>query len=314
MTVQGPETGFRCSTVSRDLGEPREGTASTVRAFVLLECPGPWGAEALRDARLDTEVKARLRQLERETGIRPLLIRRASTGPGRRPPRVGHEPVRLVVAWTRGARPWAESALLADPRDVLDLDLLRLARGESVGLEPHPDPLHLVCTHGRHDACCAERGRPVATAFGRSAPEQSWEVSHIGGDRFAPNLLALPQGLYYGGLEPTAVEAFLATHLAGQLDLEHLRGRTAYGFAVQAAEVELRRRLGLRDGGVLRVLRRERADALTRVVFELPTGPWEVVIRTTPGPTRRLTCSATGDAAPLVHEFVTAQPLPAVAG
>ena len=297
---------FRCSTASRECGEPRLGTASPVGAFLLVESPGPWGQEALGDARLDDDVKARLRALARRTGVRPLLIRRG----GRRT----RPQTRVFASWTRGVEPWTETALLADTRDLLDLDFEPLGRGRSLGLVPHPDPLLLVCTHGRHDACCAERGRPLYAALRAAAPDLVWEVSHIGGDRFAPNLLALPQGLYYGGLEPTAVEAFLATHLAGQLDLEHLRGRTAYGFAVQAAEVELRRRLGLRDGGVLRVLRRERADALTRVVFELPTGPWEVVIRTTPGPTRRLTCSATGDAAPLVHEFVTAQPLPAVAG
>src|SRR4029453_5830608 len=55
---------------------------------------------------------------------------------------------------------------------------------------------------GRHGACCAERGRPVAAALAQAHPEETWEVSHIGGDRFAGNLLVLPNGLYYGRLDP----------------------------------------------------------------------------------------------------------------
>ena len=56
------------------------GTASTVRRFLLIECSGPWGREALRDCRLPIEVTAWIRLQARELGIRPLLIRR----PGRR--------------------------------------------------------------------------------------------------------------------------------------------------------------------------------------------------------------------------------------
>lgn len=293
---------FRCSTSSRELGEPVAGTASPVRAFLLLEYPGPWGVDALRDARLDEEVKARLRALARETGIRPLLIRREG--------RPGGPPTHVFASWTSGTEPWTQTVLLEDARDLLELDLEPLARGSSLGLTPHPDPLLLVCTHGRHDACCAERGRPLYAALRAAAPELAWQVSHIGGDRFAPNLLVLPQGLYYGGLDPTDVEPFLAAQQAGQLDLEHLRGRTAYGFAVQAAEIELRRQLGLRDVGALRVVRRARMGAQTRVVFELPAGAWEVLVRTTPGPPRRLTCSSTRDVAALLHEVETVQPLP----
>jgi (2Fe-2S) ferredoxin len=76
-----------------------------------------------------------------------------------------------------------------------------------------------------------------------AAPDETWQVSHIGGDRFAANVLVLPDGLYYGRLAPADVEGFVAGHRDGRLDLEHLRGRCAYPFPAQAAEVFLRRRL-----------------------------------------------------------------------
>ena len=43
--------------------------------------------------------------------------------------------------------------------------LAALGAGRSVGLTPEADPVLAVCTHGRHDACCAERGRPLARAL-----------------------------------------------------------------------------------------------------------------------------------------------------
>jgi len=50
-------SAYRCAAAARARDEPLAGTASTVRAFLLVENAGPWGTEALRDARLPDEVK-----------------------------------------------------------------------------------------------------------------------------------------------------------------------------------------------------------------------------------------------------------------
>ena len=105
----------------------------------------------------------------------------------------------MFAAYADPASPWLETTTVATPEVLLDLDLDALGAGRSPGLTPADGPLFCVCAHGRHDACCAERGRPTAAALTRTHPEETWEVSHIGGDRFAPNMLVLPQGLYYGG-------------------------------------------------------------------------------------------------------------------
>ncbi len=299
----GAVRAFRCSTASRTLGDPLEGTASTVTSFLLVESPGPWGVEALRDARLDGEVKARLRQLEATRGIRPLLVRRSV-----RPPASGAgDSVRIFAAHTGGHSPWVESTLLADVRELLDVDVAPLAQGRSVGLHPHPAQVFLVCTHGRHDACCAERGRPVAAAMASAAPDLVWEVSHIGGDRFAPNVLVLPLGLYYGGLDPADAVRFLETQLAGRLDLEHLRGRTAYAFPVQAAEIYLRRDLGLVDAAPLRLVGHAREGSRNRVELVAEGRHWRVDVETTVGEQRQLTCSATRAGRALRHRLLDIQ-------
>lgn len=296
----GSLPAFRCSTASRALGEPLEGTASTVTSFLLVEAPGPWGVEALRDARLDKAVKAWLRQLEAAHGIRPLLIRRSV----RRPAPAAGASVRIFAAHAGGANPWVEAALLDDVRELLDVDVAPLAQGRSVGLEAHAAPVYLVCTHGRHDACCAERGRPVAAAMASAAPDHVWEVSHIGGDRFAANVLVLPHGLYYGGLGTEDVSRFLEAHAHGRLDLDHLRGRTAYAFPVQAAEVYLRRHLGLVDVEPLGIVRYVREGSRNRVELVAAGQHWRVEVETTVGEQRQLTCSATRPGRALRHRLL----------
>ena len=160
---------FRCATASLGRVEPLLGTASTVRAFLLVENAGPWGADALRDVRLPNDVKAALMERSAAADVRTLLIRRhraAASGLG----------IRVFAAYADPSSPWMESITAAAPEVLFDLDIEALGRGESPGLTPVDEPIFCVCTHGRHDACCAERGRPTAAALSRTHPEQTWEV------------------------------------------------------------------------------------------------------------------------------------------
>lgn len=295
-TTHGPEQGFRCAALSLDNGESQLGTASTVRSFLLVECPGPWGAEALRDSRLADPVKRRLWSLETDTGVRPLLVRR----PGRRTGRGTH--VFAAYAGSRG--PWLERALFEDPRDLLHLDLTPVGRGHRPGWTDEADPLVAVCTHGRHDACCAERGRPVVAALAERAPEATWEVSHIGGDRFAANVLVLPDGLYYGRLGPEDAAGFLTALGERRLDLEHLRGRTCYPFPVQAAEIHLRRHLDEDRAAALRLVDHAREGATTSATFEVGERTFTVRVSSSRGHARQLTCRAGAHGTPPTHELL----------
>jgi hypothetical protein len=280
--------GFRCSTDSAALAEPLAGTASTVRTFLLLEVTGPWGVDALRDCRLPTELAGELERRCSGYGVRPLLIRRH----GHRR-RVG---VRCFGVYADPHRPWMEAATLSRHEEVLDLDLGQLCRGRSMGLEPQTEPVFCVCTHGRHDACCAERGRPLAAALSASHPAHTWECSHIGGDRFAGNVLVLPDGLYYGRADRESGPRIAEAHLAGRLELEHLRGRAGFGFATQAAEWHLRRRLGLTGIDEVGLARRRVDGDVTLAVFRVSAVDgarrWRVRVRTRRAEPRWLTCRA----------------------
>lgn len=297
-----PPTGrvgeFRCAAAARARAESLAGTAPQVNGFLLLEEPGPWGIKAWRDARLPEGFGLELQQRCAAVNLKPLLIRRGTgergTGErgfvGERSTRergtgeretgergtVGArrtvEARRVFVASTLSPNGFVETTTVKDSRELLDLDLVALAAGRSPGLTPTHEPLFAVCTHGKHDACCAERGRPVlaamesiameSTAMESVAPQSVWGVSHLGGHRFAAMMLVLDPavvgsgggGLYYGGLDPESVRNVAAAHRAGHLDLDQLRGRTSVTMPIQAAEIGLRRHLGHTTHGGVRLV------------------------------------------------------------
>jgi hypothetical protein len=272
--VGEPAGPSRCAAVSRALAEDPCGSASRARRWVLLEQPGPWGADALRSSGLPTEVGHHLDVLARDLPARVLLLRRPAGAVAADGSRT------LLVGRSSPGGGWFEQHLLADPREVLDLDLRPLAEGRTTGGRRLDEPRYLVCTNGRHDVCCAEHGLPVARALAALVGDRAWECSHVGGDRFAANLVCLPQGLLYGHLDATRAVEVVGAHERGRVDLTFLRGRSALPFVTQAAEGLARRALGLDgiDALVARSTRRD-GDLATVVLTQAGGTDLEAVVR-----------------------------------
>src|ERR1700712_2961993 len=112
---------FRCAAASEERYESMTGTASTVRSFLLVEHPGPWGVDALRDARMPTGIGPELRARTAATGTKVLLIRRPAGGSR------ATEGVRVFAAYAHHAEPWLETTVLDDLAQVHNLDLEALA-------------------------------------------------------------------------------------------------------------------------------------------------------------------------------------------
>ncbi len=155
----------------------------------------------------------------------------------------------------------------------------------------------------------------MAAALSLTHPELSWEVSHIGGDRFAGNVLVLPDGLYYGRVSPDTASALVQSHLSGHLTLDLLRGRSGYPFAAQAAEIFLRRVTGLTGSRALRLVSRERQGGRWAVHFSDDAGrDWLVRLSAGRRPEELLTCTARHrDAAP-AYELVDVSSFPVSTG
>jgi hypothetical protein len=200
--------------------------------------------------------------------------------------------------------------------EVVDIDLDLLAAGErQLGGwgERWPSPLHLVCTHSRHDPCCGRLGRPLARALAASAEvgERVWECSHVGGERFAGNLVCFPHGLYFGRVDPAAGERIVAAYERGEIDLDHFRGRAGDPFVVQAAEYFLRRGRGLLGVDDVEVVERRSLDGHgVEVVLATPDGRFAVHVIPGHGASAHLlTCTADEPARPPVYDLAGIEPL-----
>nr|BFE59942.1 hypothetical protein GCM10020063_044680 [Dactylosporangium thailandense] len=224
-----------CSEVSSACGEPLCATAGPAAGWVLLEQPGPLGR---RPAAQSPLVPAALRAELGRLGLRLQLIRR----PGR------VRPAERRTVFLAG-RATLRRLLVREPIDLLRpgarAALAALATGWVPDLgEAWTRPLYLACVQGAVDACCARLGRPVAEAVRRLVGDRLWQTSHLGGCRFAGNLLCLPDGALYGRLTPAAVPAVVAACEQGRVEPRWFRGRTGWPRAAQAAEAHLHRATG----------------------------------------------------------------------
>jgi len=263
-----------CSDVSRENLEPLAGTASRVDHWILVEYRGLWGHDVLPGSGLSDQVKANLREQAAARPNTKLLFVRRSERRGR---------PELRVMW--GSSPERGASLfhaqLESHEDLLDLDLT--APGQ-----PIAHPLLIVCTHGKHDRCCARHGRPLYQALTELAEEDwVWQTSHVGGDRFAGNVVILPEALYFGRVVPGDAWSVLGECLARRIDLAHYRGRSCYPFAVQAAEGAVREATGLVGVDDLELV-------AERPVIAIRGGGriFEVDVTAAPGPLGYLTCSS----------------------
>jgi len=254
-----------CSAISGSSGETLAATASRVDHWILVEYRGAWAHDAVEGSLLSPELKEHLRrQLAAVRHGRLLFVKR----PARRP----QSGSRVFLA---SSRPGAERLLgleLDELDGLLELDLAPVLAGADTDAEQLEGPLYLVCTHGKHDRCCALHGRPLYDALRHDVdPARVWQSTHVGGDRFAGNVVVLPHGLYYGRVGPDEAGRVLAATAAGEVDLALYRGRSAYSFAVQAAEHGLRTSTGLSGLEDLALVGAWReGDGQARVRFRTP--------------------------------------------
>ncbi len=263
-----------CSEVSLDNAEPLAGTASRVDHWILIEYRGLWGYDALAASGLSERVKVRLcEQAHARPNTKLLFVRRTE--------RRGRAGLAAVWGSSLGRGGALSSAEVEDYDDLLELDLTE--PGEPLG-----HPLLLVCTHGKHDRCCARKGRPLYEALTEQAEEGwVWQSSHIGGDRFAGNVVFLPQGLYFGRVGPGEAWPVLDEYLAGRIHLDLYRGRSAYTFSEQAAERAVREAAGLRGIDDLKLVEHDGSH----VVFRAGGRRFDVGVTGDPGALTHLTCN-----------------------
>ncbi|WP_327121909.1 sucrase ferredoxin [Streptomyces sp. NBC_01341] len=224
---------FFCADAARIRGDSIMGTAPHGSVWILIEYRGGWPANGFDGLDLEPDTKALVYSAAQAVRARVLLVRRHGRLRSEEPPNWAVLHFEGLGAYRQQWGRWSRDEDLAQIASALD------APGR-LGCPP----VVLVCTHGRHDTCCAVRGRPVSRALSEHWPDLVWECTHVGGDRFAANVVIAPDGVYYGDLDALSAVTAVREHLAGLIHAEHLRGYTNLFPPQQAAVTAVLERFG----------------------------------------------------------------------
>jgi hypothetical protein len=253
MLTQDALTDCRfCAQVSKAVGEDPIGTARTVDCWLVLELAQPWTEKLFQEDPRITPLIELFKQLFMKHGVQmsPVLI----------VPDADHsQPGHTRVMFYR--RPQAQFAGFEKQEFIVpETEFTRLATAlmkhvmgqpnELSQFEPYrQDTSHIrdimVCTHGNVDAACARFGFPIYKTLRHEYAAQSdgtlrvWRCSHFGGHKFAPTLIDLPTGQYWGHLAPDVLDALV--HRQGEVSQlrSHYRGWSGLSKFEQIAEREI---------------------------------------------------------------------------
>jgi hypothetical protein len=228
---------FFCSDLSRNASETIFGTASAGKIWLLVEHPEPWGRKALVDNRIPDQVKESLSStLDQIEGGRFQLIRQGYSRNGS---------INVFIAVTRESSPYILRFKLKEYKQLLDMDIRGLLQApDPAAATDERSPLYLVCTDGVHDKCCAKYGIAAYKFMRERFGDSVWQSSHVGGDRFAANLVCFPHGLFFGRVSEGEAERVAGEYRCGRIFLENYRGRACYSRNAQVGEFFVRQQSG----------------------------------------------------------------------
>ncbi|MEW1785813.1 sucrase ferredoxin [Streptomyces albidoflavus] len=285
---------FFCADAARRRGDPLAGTAPFGLVWVLIEYPGGWPPNGFDGLDLEPGVKALVFAAAQSVKARILLIRRH----GRRT--LGGPRRWAVLRYTGSGAHHQQWGTWTRDEELAGIVAALAAPGE-----PGLPPVVLVCAHGLHDTCCAVRGRPAARALSRLHPGLVWESTHVGGDRFAANVVVLPDGVYYGGLDAATAVTTVEEHLRDRVHAGHLRGYTDLVPAQQVAVGAALQHFGPAGRHAWTVTATTRLDDHWHVrLTGRPPHPalLDVEVRSHRTPPRQLTCRGLARSSTVVYE------------
>ncbi len=229
---------FYCSAQSSLADEQPVGTASTGDVWLLLEYPHPWGVKAFQESDLSRDIKRHINAALKSVPRTRLLFIRQDIAPT--------EFLTLFIVRSRELDSSLVRYELKGYEQLLEMNLTSVLAGELSGAKICEQPLFLVCTHGKRDKCCAKFGFAIYKSIRDFAGDASvWQSSHVGGDRFAANVLCFPDGLFYAHVTEESGQSIVTKYRERRLVLNNFRGRSCYPPPIQAAEFFVRSESGL---------------------------------------------------------------------
>jgi hypothetical protein len=211
-----------CSQVSKANGEDPIGSADPCDYFLVMEVKQPWPVKLFQESPVLQPLMALIRDLILEHGVR---LKPIAIAPDLEYSQVGYT---RILHFSRPSGAFAQfdrREFWVPDADVIPLATLLLKQllQESVDLSQfqayQQSTNHLrdilICTHAQVDAACGKFGIPLYRTLRQNyaAVEhyqlRVWQATHFGGHQFAPTLVDLPQGRFWGHLEPDILDPLI---------------------------------------------------------------------------------------------------------
>jgi hypothetical protein len=223
-----------CCQHSWAAGEQLFGSIKRSQVYFLLEYPYPWGKKAFEESTLASSVKNFFSNLLASRPDSKLLFIKNQESSF-------SSAITFFLCITKEISPRLYRFRVDSYSELMDLDLDRLLSTPS-SPTPHAysEPVYLVCTNAKRDPCCAKFGLPVYERMSACLPGAVWQCTHVGGHRFAANVIHLPYGIYYGRIREGQAKELIDLTARGDILLSKYRGRACFDPVVQAAEYFLR--------------------------------------------------------------------------
>jgi hypothetical protein len=209
-----------CSVISKTNGEDPIGSVEPSDYWLVMELPLPWIPQQWLEDPVLQPILMQIRSLRIEHGIK---LRVMAIAPDRQYSQPG---LTRVLFYRRPAQLFAQfekqeflipntevghltSTILNHLLDRQSNDLSQFDRYQQE--TSHIREL-MICTHGNVDVACARFGYPIYETLRQNYAASKlrvWRVSHFGGHQFAPTLVDLPEGRYWGHLEPEMLDLLI---------------------------------------------------------------------------------------------------------
>jgi hypothetical protein len=206
-----------CSEVSKNNGEDPIGTAGTYDRWLILELKQPWSPMMWVE---DPRVTSLVDLMKKLIIWHNLNIRALAIAPD---PEYSVTGFARLFYYRRPARQFTEFSkeeFLVPESQLVPLATALLENDTSVlsDFEPYRQTSQaireiLVCTHANVDVACGRFGYPIykqlRSDYAAEGKLRVWRCSHFGGHQFAPTLIDLSEGRFWGHLEPDVLDLLI---------------------------------------------------------------------------------------------------------
>jgi len=225
-----------CSLMTRQTGEPLAGTAPFAKHFIFITWPKKyWQYDALDSKGGFPEGLKEWMKSQSEI-IGKVSIRLVSHK------ELNNESVNIYIY---PEKIYYSNILPEEISGVLMSHFLNECNSKNIAKNIEKDHI-LVCTHGRHDKCCAKFGQELASNLRNHLKDQQHNIevfdsSHLGGHRFAPTMIDFPSGRAYGQLTIEEIPDYFESRKLGMVYAKAYRGSVFLPDLEQVAEAYLQR-------------------------------------------------------------------------